>query len=282
MTFSDLLNRIFSYCSGGMSQHVFVRTILKNFTEGIDPCADLVDDYVNRLFTGKKPLSKTLARKICASINTMGLDTYLYDLLSEDARILLAKDLEDEFGLTSKEDIPLKIAKTLEEIVINTAGTGKPTVKQKTIAPEKSNFAVDYDSNIEESIEYVVKKLSSLPIDNTDALLKYDATQIKNKILPQNFNLEKEIRDDVLKYYLYVEALFKNNSANGAQDFDALARRIKSISDKKIEAGHSQYQIFRSMIEWVMTETSSDDHIACRIVVSFFVQNCEVFHEIPQ
>ena len=40
--------------------------------------------------------------------------------------------------------------------------------------------------------------------------------------------------------------------------------------------------IFSKIVEWVMHKTQSNSLESCEAVVSFFVQNCEVFYEIPE
>ena len=45
---------------------------------------------------------------------------------------------------------------------------------------------------------------------------------------------------------------------------------------------NNKYQIFNQMVDWLMTKTLSESKEACEIVISFFVQNCEVFREITE
>lgn len=41
-------------------------------------------------------------------------------------------------------------------------------------------------------------------------------------------------------------------------------------------------KIFDYIVNWVKTKTSTQSKEACEIVVSYFVQNCEVFNEIAE
>ena len=40
--------------------------------------------------------------------------------------------------------------------------------------------------------------------------------------------------------------------------------------------------IFNAMVDWIMKNTGSQSKAACEIVISFFIQNCEVFDEITE
>ena len=40
--------------------------------------------------------------------------------------------------------------------------------------------------------------------------------------------------------------------------------------------------IFSKIVEWIKNNTQSNSVEACEAIVSFFVQNCEVFYEITE
>ena len=48
------------------------------------------------------------------------------------------------------------------------------------------------------------------------------------------------------------------------------------------QAGKKQTEIYSAMAIWVKDATSSTSLPACEILVSFFIQNCEVFNEIAE
>ena len=42
-----------------------------------------------------------------------------------------------------------------------------------------------------------------------------------------------------------------------------------------------QNRIFDSLVDWLNGAIPEASRIACEIVISFFIQNCEVFDELP-
>ena len=51
--------------------------------------------------------------------------------------------------------------------------------------------------------------------------------------------------------------------------------KMEGLSDNKSD-------IFDQLVNWVMAKTCSTSREACEAIVSFFVQNCEVFREITK
>ena len=46
--------------------------------------------------------------------------------------------------------------------------------------------------------------------------------------------------------------------------------------------GATKYEIFERMVDWVHNKTLKISREACEAVISFFIQNCEVFYEISE
>ena len=78
-------------------------------------------------------------------------------------------------------------------------------------------------------------------------------------------------------YYRYIEKVFSESDA----DFDTIAAEIKISSQKLEKAGLSQADVIAQLSEWIRNKAglSVNQQLACNIVVSFFIQNCEVFHK---
>lgn len=81
----------------------------------------------------------------------------------------------------------------------------------------------------------------------------------------------------IVTYYRYIEKVFSNSNA----DFDMIASEIKIGSMKLEQAGLSQTDVISQLSEWMRNKAGlgTDSRLACNIVVSFFIQNCEVFHK---
>ena len=155
----------------------------------------------------------------------------------------------------------------LREIV-----TKKDIAVNKPATLELSNFA------LERELTEIVKDLASLPPEQRKINLTYEPYKVDNKILPENFSLISEIKKDVVENYVYIEELFKNASQKNALFFDQIASEVKYVCDNLISQLHSQEMVFYRMVEWLKSKVSYKSDIACRKIISFFVQNCEVFH----
>ena len=142
------------------------------------------------------------------------------------------------------------------------------------------NFAAKLSVNsiqLEDDIRTVLDALSQIRDASELVQLEYDALRIEEKFTPENFILKNETQLQVVMYYRYIEKVFSDSDA----DFDMIAGEIKLSSQKLEKAGLSQADIIAHLSEWIRNKAglSSDGQLACNIVVSFFIQNCEVFHK---
>ena len=107
--------------------------------------------------------------------------------------------------------------------------------------------------------------------------LKYDALRIDEKFEPENFILKNETQLQVVTYYRYIEKVFSDSN----NDFDVIAKEIEIGSRKLESAGLTQGDVIAGLSEWIRDKAGlgTDSMLACTIVVSFFIQNCEVFRK---
>lgn len=107
--------------------------------------------------------------------------------------------------------------------------------------------------------------------------LEYEALRIDEKFDAENFILKNETQVQVVTYYRYIEKVFSNSTA----DFDMIASEIKVSSMKPEKVGLSQSDVISQLSEWMRNKAGlgTDSRLACNIVVSFFIQNCEVFYK---
>lgn len=128
--------------------------------------------------------------------------------------------------------------------------------------------------DLEEYIRVVLDALSQVDDFVKLVPLEYEAIRIDRKI--PDFILMNDIKIKVLQYYRYIESIFSDSEA----DFDLIASEIKMSSMKLERSGMSQPDIIEYLSEWIRNKTSlgTESKAACRIVVAFFIQNCEVFY----
>lgn len=130
---------------------------------------------------------------------------------------------------------------------------------------------------LEDDIRTVLDALSSIGDDSELIELEYEALRIDEKLDDENFILKNETQLQVVTYYRYIEKVFSNSNT----DFDMIASEIKVSSMKLEKAGLSQSEVISQLSEWIRNKSGlgTESRLACNIVVAFFIQNCEVFHE---
>lgn len=111
--------------------------------------------------------------------------------------------------------------------------------------------------------------------------LNYSPVPIKNKIESKNEMLKTKIESYVEKYYTFIrDCLRELDGKNGFQS-DVISCEIKACY-LKLKGETDQNLVFELIVDWMMKETKTIRREACEVLVSYFVQNCEVFDEISE
>jgi hypothetical protein len=153
-------------------------------------------------------------------------------------------------------------------------------IKQKLIQRTK---ALDDASTIpiENEIEDVLKKLIS--VDSGQLIpLSYEIVSVGRKINQGNGLLLNDIRDKVVRYFLYVQEMLRNIDNSRSQKSKTIASEIRTCFLKMYNELLSQEEIFYALVKWLQSKTQSQSEIACEIIIAYFVQDCEVFDVITQ
>lgn len=133
--------------------------------------------------------------------------------------------------------------------------------------------------SLEDEIVDVIRALGTIQHVNQLQELSLNMLTLSQKILPENVILLDDITTDVLKYYRFIQDCFSHSNS-----FELIASEIKATFYKLEKFCSTQDEIVDRLAQWILEQTKMpDQHLrACRIIVSFFVQNCEVFYEITQ
>lgn len=131
--------------------------------------------------------------------------------------------------------------------------------------------------DLEEDIRIVLDALVNVDDLVQLAPLEYEALHIDEKFEAKNFMLKTETQIKVLQYYRYIESLFSEPET----DFDPIASEVKMSSQKLEKSGMSQSDVIEYLSGWIRNKTNlgTGSRPACNAVVTFFIQNCEVFHK---
>ena len=145
---------------------------------------------------------------------------------------------------------------------------------------ESKQQAILADEHLEHNIEQVLNRIVLTPPEKLEPL-NYTPVSVRKKIEPRHNLLYVKVLNYVTAYYSKVDQWLKQLDQEGTLRFQTLCNQMR-VSYLKLELdGLSQPEIFQQLVEWLHGNTHQD-RSACEVVVSYFVQNCEVFHEVTQ
>lgn len=123
-----------------------------------------------------------------------------------------------------------------------------------------------------------IKKLGEKEL--LDASL--DPKEIKQKLSPsQDMALYLAVNNYVTTYFRRIKEIMMNLDKRGEIDYDEIQDQIHAFYKRLKKANKTRPEIFNEIVGKVHRVTLQDD-IYCQIVVSYFVQSCEVFDAITK
>lgn len=134
---------------------------------------------------------------------------------------------------------------------------------------------------LEEDIEVVVRQICEMKDSDFEGLC-YDPVLLANKFTTNERLLKTKVSGYVTNYYPYIRTLFQTMELTSRFCMDILNMQIKSCFLKMEKITTDKTLLFDQMVNWIKTKTLAKSMPACEAVVSFFIQHCEVFHEITK
>lgn len=132
---------------------------------------------------------------------------------------------------------------------------------------------------LEQEIEQVIINITNLTSDELSAL-NYEPVPLANKFKPNELVLKTKVASYVTTYFPYIRDLLKDMNGENNFLFSVLCGQIKACFEKMETVTTDKMAIFQQIVSWIKNKTVSNSQNACEAVVSFFVQDCEVFHAI--
>lgn len=134
---------------------------------------------------------------------------------------------------------------------------------------------------LEVEINKIVSKLSTLS-ESDLAELSYDPVPITKKFADNEIILKSKVTANVLTFYPYIRDSFREIDGKNGFHLQVLSEQIRSCFVKMNAISQDKTLVFSKIVEWIMHKTQSNYIEPCEAIVSFFVQNCEVFYEITE
>ena len=223
-------------------------------------------------------------KKLVETVKGQAIKRYrITQIFPDDLDAGTAAAFDEAYKAPSRLDIPENLIALDEEC--SDRYLFSPTLEEyKELRELKEllarNFAAKSAINsikLEDDIRTVLDALSKISNESDLIQLNYTALRIDEKFTPENFIIKTETQMQVVMYYRYIEKVFSESEV----DFDMIATEIR-LSSKNLEnSGMSQAEVIAALSEWIRNKAGlgPDGQFACNIVVSFFIQNCEVFHK---
>jgi hypothetical protein len=148
---------------------------------------------------------------------------------------------------------------------------------KKNILIKNQTRAKYHEYQIESEIKNVIMMLSEEFNEESDNTLNLKAIKLNDKANKTLSPITKrKIRMEITEYYPFIKEQFKQLDKQFPNSFDRIATQIKSFYLTISKSETSQEVVYAQVTEWLAKKTDSSLY-ACGIMVSFFIQNCEVF-----
>lgn len=135
--------------------------------------------------------------------------------------------------------------------------------------------------NIENDISKIIQKLTSIsPQELLE--LRMTTVPIANKFTNEESLLKNKVQDNVNRYFNFLKENFIQVEGLNGFNFNDFSQEIKSAFLKVEKRLQSKNQIFMHLVNWLDIRTQHQSMLACEIIISYFIQTCEVFHEITK
>lgn len=135
-----------------------------------------------------------------------------------------------------------------------------------------------FDSRLEPDVSKIISALGALP---EDVRIELSLTPLKVSQKIDDKALCEKVRNYVVQYFGFVQREFAKLQDEDRIPFEMIAVQVKHYFLQVEQLLITKEQIFDQMVKWVMEKTGGN-RSASEIVVSFFVQDCEVFREITK
>lgn len=129
---------------------------------------------------------------------------------------------------------------------------------------------------LEDEIKAALIKLQNLNEPDLQGLtLSYEAVCVDSKI-KNNLILKNEITANVISYFMFIHNFFIEQCSITESDPELILNVMRAAYLRCKREKMNQDQIFETLKNWVKSKTSCTD-TAASIIISYFVQNCEVY-----
>lgn len=188
-----------------------------------------------------------------------GLEKLSEDRNSLDNLIALCPDCHTKFDKPRIKEEYLKVV----------------NLKKRLISKTKLANLIS-ENLIEDNITVILEKL--IEVRSEDIELQFDTKKVDEKLDNTIFPLTKlNIKKDVNMYYKFIRIKLKELDAINEGVFEVIACQVRLCYLQMRKDNGNQEEIYNNLSRWLYKTTQEVSFDACKIIISFFIQNCEVF-----
>lgn len=149
--------------------------------------------------------------------------------------------------------------------------------KKKDILKRKKEQELWSRTSIEKQIFEIIEVLVDQDFEFEDNL-GYSPQTIDDKTNDSITVLTKrKIHQNVQDYFFKISAKFKEIDCAEPMTTEIISSQIKTHYLLLKKQGTNQKEIFDAMVAWLQKQTKQDNREASEIIISYFIQNCEIF-----
>jgi hypothetical protein len=152
-------------------------------------------------------------------------------------------------------------------------------VKKRLQSRTEAMDAISSDK-IADAVREIIEMIGSgEPV--TESELRMSPLKVEEKIADRN--LLRKVKAMVVDgIYEMVNEIINQLAAANRLNVRQFERSIKRMYEDAEDSLDSQSDIFNSLVRYLYAKANQKNYEACEILISYFVQRCEVFHEITR
>lgn len=196
-------------------------------------------------------------------------------LLSNEERLCEDIDSEENFIVLCKECHKIyDTRKTVEEY--------RYLVSVKKSCEKLRELSEVWDAQtLHKDISIVAKKITEITKEEIiKSMLSLKALKLNEKI-NNDFGMLNEIKVNtyITNFYMPIKENFRLLEIERKASYQFICSQVKSYYLALVMREFKQNEIFEQMVDWFMVKTGINERSKAEVLVSYFIQNCEVYSE---
>jgi hypothetical protein len=152
---------------------------------------------------------------------------------------------------------------------------------KKSINKAKELAATWDKQTLHKDISIVASKIGAMDEQSISSTkLSYDALKVSDKT-DDTFGIinEMKVSQYVLSFFIPIRDSLKSLEIQEKAKSAFIYAQVRSYYTLLLMKGYDQKEIFEKLCGWFMTNTGITERDKAEVLVSYFIQNCEVFSE---